>query len=390
MKIINPQNIQKAEIVVGVPSYNEADNIPFVVGQASRGLETYFPKKQSVIINVDNHSTDGTQEAFLESKGNIPKIYVSTEKSLKGKGYNFHNLFSIIKRMEGKVGLTFDADLKSIQPAWVKRMVEPILDGYDYLTPYYARYKHDATITNHLVCPLVYGLFGRGVRQPIGGDFAFSNKAVDLWLEKEWGEEAYRFGIDIFMTLNVYLAGLKTAQVNLDAKIHKLSDPSLSPMFLQVVKTLFEIILKEEKRIRNIKEIEKVEVLGGSEMFDLTSTQLNKQIFRKTFIDGLSFYWSSIKNIVSSEACKRLNRIRQGQESGIERDLWAVIVYDFLYAYKKESKPSLIEILRPCYFGRVASFFESIENLSSDETIEEINKEAEYFFEKRSYYLARE
>ena len=53
----NPKQITEAEIVVGIPSYNEGDNIAYPTDVASRGLQQFFPELNSVIINVDNHSS---------------------------------------------------------------------------------------------------------------------------------------------------------------------------------------------------------------------------------------------------------------------------------------------------------------------------------------------
>ena len=70
-----------------------------------------------------------------------------------------------------------DADLISITPEWIKYMAEPILtEGVDYLAPLYSRHKYDGTITNNICYPLIYGIFGRNIRQPIGGDFALSDR----------------------------------------------------------------------------------------------------------------------------------------------------------------------------------------------------------------------
>jgi len=65
--VVNPHKIEKADIVVGIPSYNEADNISFVVKKADKGLARNFNNRKSVIINVDNNSSDGTKEAFLKT-----------------------------------------------------------------------------------------------------------------------------------------------------------------------------------------------------------------------------------------------------------------------------------------------------------------------------------
>ena len=92
---INPDNIKEAEVVVAIPSYNEADSIGFPITQADKGLTKYFANKSSVIINCDNDSPDGTKQVFLDTPTKTPKIYISTDPGVKGKGNNFRNLFQI-------------------------------------------------------------------------------------------------------------------------------------------------------------------------------------------------------------------------------------------------------------------------------------------------------
>ena len=163
------------DIIVGIPSYNEADNIAFVASQLSLGLKRYFPAHSSAIINVDNNSTDGTKEAFLGSEtGEIPKKYISTGKGVVGKGNNFMNLFKEVESLKAKAIVVVDADLLSITPEWVKKLVTPILEGHDFVTPLYSRNEYDGTITNHITYPLLYSIFKANIRQPIGGDFSFS------------------------------------------------------------------------------------------------------------------------------------------------------------------------------------------------------------------------
>ena len=72
-------NINSLDLAVGIPSYNEADNIEFVVRQLASGLERYFPHFNTVIINADNFSQDGTEETFIAANsGRISKVYLST------------------------------------------------------------------------------------------------------------------------------------------------------------------------------------------------------------------------------------------------------------------------------------------------------------------------
>ncbi len=390
MKIDNPRKINRADIVVGIPSYNEAETIAFVVEQASLGLEKYFPDKKAVIINVDNNSSDHTKEAFFEAAGWVPRIYLSTPPKIRGKGYNFHNLFLMVEKLKAKAGIVLDADLRSIRANWIKKMAQPVFEGYDFVAPYYIRCKTDATITNHLVYPLVCGLLAWDVRQPIGGDFAFSNKMTQIWLKEKWSKTTYHFGIDIFMSLTAFFAGVKTCQVNLGSKLHNLSTPKLGAMFTQVTDTFFKIILKHLAEIKKRKEVEKIPVLGGRGLPILANAKPEEERFRKFFLDGLDSHWPLITKIVSPSVKAGLEKIRQNKEDMIDLGLWVKIVYEFLLEYKKsKDRLAVLEALGCLYFGRAASFFRENGNLTPEEAEKRVVRRAKYFFKKRDYFLDR-
>ena len=109
------------EFIVGIPSYMEADTIPFVTKQIDQGLTKYFTNLNTLIVNVDNNSEDDTKGAFLSTKTKTPKHYISTPRGVKGKGNNFLNLFKFakthIRTLRG--GVVVDADLRSITPLGV-------------------------------------------------------------------------------------------------------------------------------------------------------------------------------------------------------------------------------------------------------------------------------
>ena len=191
-EIANPSKIKSADIVVGIPSLNEADSIFFPVEQASKGLSIYFPHTSSVIINVDNCSDDGTKEAFFNTPTKVPKIYASTPKGVRGKGRNLRNLFEIATGLGAKSIILLDADLKSLTPRWIKYFMEPLTDGYDFIVPIYMRHKYDGTITNNIAYPMLRTLFGLRIRQPIAGDFAISGRLANCLLLcytiRRWGK----------------------------------------------------------------------------------------------------------------------------------------------------------------------------------------------------------
>jgi glycosyltransferase involved in cell wall biosynthesis len=54
--------ITEADILVGIPSYNNASMIGHVVRAVQAGMAKYFPDKKTVLVNSDGGSTDGTTD----------------------------------------------------------------------------------------------------------------------------------------------------------------------------------------------------------------------------------------------------------------------------------------------------------------------------------------
>ena len=246
------EEIESADILVGIPCFNNQDTIEHVIQMVTHGLKSHYKDLRSVIMVADGGSTDDTRETAkdFEIKPWQEKI-VSIYRGPGGKGSAFRSIFEAAKRLKAKACMVVDSDLRSITGDWVKYLLEPILDkGYDYVSPVYTRYKYDGTITNNIVYNLTRMLYGQRIRQPIGGDFAFAGELAAEYIEQDvWATDVARYGIDIWMTTNAITSNHKICQSNLGVKIHDAKDPAeaLGPMFRQVVHTLFVMMEKHEE-----------------------------------------------------------------------------------------------------------------------------------------------
>lgn len=383
-----PKN-KKIDIVVGIPSYNEADNIEFVAKQIDLGLRKYFPKLKSAIINVDNDSPDNTKDEFLKAKTKTPKIYISTPKGIRGKGNNFYNLFKAAKKLQAKTIIVVDADLKSITPEWISILGKPILNGYDYVTPLYNRHEYDGSITNHLCYPLMYGLLNRAIRQPIAGDFSFSSNLMEYWINKTWYQTTKHYGVDIFMTLGAILGKFKTCQVNLGAKIHKPSAPKLGQMFSQVVGTLFKE-LSANKDGWQQKKIIKETIFGKEKYQAPQNLSIDYKGIKATALYEFKINQNILKQALSEENYEKIHTMYSQQKLDITGNLWSKIIYDLLYAFDTtDLNSNLIEAMKSLYFGRVVSFIKQSLDLDYKESEALLQKQAESFLKNRSYLLKK-
>ena len=234
------ERLRYADIVVGIPSYHSGSSIVHVIQTIAEGLERHYPDAKAVIMVSDGGSTDDTREiANLVQihSYHIEKI-VTIYRGVPGKGSGLRTVFEVANFLKAKAVAVFDSDLVSITPEWVRNFLDPVFKGYDFVAPYYRRYKLDGTITNTIAYNLTRALYGYRVRQPIGGDFGISQGLVKYYFDQDvWETDVARFGIDIWMTTTAIVGGFKICQARLGVKVHGEKDPAadLGPMFRQVV-----------------------------------------------------------------------------------------------------------------------------------------------------------
>ncbi len=383
-------DLSSVELIVGIPSYNEADNISFVTEQADKGLKKYFGDKKAVIVNVDNNSPDGTKQAFLETKTETPKLYVSTPPGVKGKGNNFFNLFKLVEISGAKAVVVVDADLKSITPEWILYLAGPVFKGNDFVTPIYSRHKYDGTITNNIVFPLIYGLTGLNIRQPIGGDFAFSNALAKHWLRQEWKESTRQYGIDNFMTTHAIFGGFKCCNTGLGAKIHKPSAPKLGEMFIQVVDTLFGNIIKN-KDLWHDKELdEELPCYGLKELEKPQDLEVDYRAMKRNALYDFIKNRELLMQLLSEQSFKRADESFMSLAFDLSSKDWAKIVYDIMGSYSAcNNKRAVIEALKPLYFARVVAFIQQTLDYDYIEAEKEILSQALEFKKQKAYLLSK-
>lgn len=395
---------QKYDIVVGIPSYNEADTIGHVAEVAGRGLERYFPGLRSLVVNCDNRSPDGTMEAFLAApfpKG-VGRKYIATPEGVRGKGNNLWNLFRFCEKAEARAIVVVDADLRSITPEWIKYLGRPVLQGrYDFVAPLYSRHQFDGTITNHLCYPLIFSLTGYDIRQPIGGDFAFSPRLCSHWLSLPWNDLVRQYGIDIFMSLNAVFGDFKICEAGLGSKIHKASAPKLGKMFEEVVYSFFSTVLYHRSNW-----MEKWLNCGAETLSQMKTQSINRTGMKKLQdpqwlnIDLLKLkrdcrneydqYKDLVRKYLTTYAYRKLDGMFHTDSYDVDIMLWSQVVYTLLYMFDgaaESSKWEIINVLKPLYFARTLTFDYKTWRYSVNFVEEEIHKQAMAFLSQKPYFF---
>lgn len=377
--------MDNADILVGIASYNNAGTIGHVVKAVDAGLVKYFPDKRAVIVNSDGGSMDGTPEIVRSVTQEHYAIFLSHPvypihrismpyNGIPGKGSAFRALFRKAVEMKAEACCVVDADLRSITPEWIELLLSPVVQkGFDFVAPLYSRHKYDGTITNSIVYPLTRALYGKRVRQPIGGEFGFSGKMAEFYLSQDvWESHVARFGVDIWMTTEAIANGFNVCQTFLGAKIHDPKDPGsdLADMLLQVTATLFNLTEKHYDKWKEEKGSSVVPTFGFKYQVGLESVKVNIEKMLGIFIAGIKDLRDIWLKIIGPGDLSELESIglMTGGAFRFPAGLWARIVYDYVLAFhrKEMSQDHLIRSLVPLYLGKTASFMIEAENMEQE------------------------
>lgn len=392
------EEIGRADLLIGIPSYNNDQTVQHVMKTASHGAAEYFPDLRTLIFLSDGGSTDDTRD---EAK-NV-ELHPYTEKlvqiyrGIPGKGSALRAVFEAASYLRVKATIVLDADLRSITPDWIHKLAAPVISGeYDYVAPLYSRYKYDATITNNIAYNMTRMLYGKGIRQPIGGDFCFSTPLAQTYLKEDvWDTDVATFGIDIWMTTLAITTKSRMCQVRLGVKLHGKKDPgiSLGPMFREVVITMFALMEKYEKEWKSIKGSTPVETIGEASTEEPEPFPVNKEVLVEKFRIGYSHFAPLWKTVLSKEDLKIIRSLKKAgpDELQIDFDLWARILYDFASTFHKwpKDRVKLVNMLTPLYYADVVSFINRTEKMSNSEAEQVIEECADRFEALKPYLLKK-
>ena len=398
--------MDNADILVGIASYNNAKTIGHVVKAVDAGLVKYFPDKRALIVNSDGGSKDGTPDIVRSATHDHAAIFLSHPvypihrismpyNGIPGKGSAFRALFRKAVEMKAEACCVVDADLRSITPEWIELLLSPIFqNGFDFVAPLYSRHKYDGTITNSIVYPVTRALYGKRVRQPIGGEFGFSGNMAEFYVSQDvWESHVARFGIDIWMTTEAIANDFNVCQTFLGAKIHDPKDPGsdLADMLLQVVATLFNLTERHYDKWKDQKGSSDVPTFGFRYHVGLESVKVNAEKMLNIFRAGLKDLrniWMDIMGPGDLGEIESLGSL-PGGSFRFPAGLWANVVYDYVIAYQRKvmAPEYLIRSLVPLYLGKTASFVLEAENMEQEGAEAEIEKLCVEFENKKDYLV---
>jgi hypothetical protein len=400
-------SVGEVDILVGVPTHNNAKTVGPIVETIQAGILKFFPRERAAIINADGGSRDGTRQlvvnAAIGDAQSSSKLYalrtlraISTEyASSPANGTALRTILAAAELLRAKACAVIPPESTQITTDWLPALLRPVYaETFDLVLPTYRRHRFDGILLTNLLYPMTRALYGLRIREPYALEFAFSGRIGSQFLaQNSWNEETARAGSEIQLTLAAIAGDYRIGQTFLGTKKHvERHSADLVPAMRQTVGALFSSLEPNFSVWSGKTGSQPIPTTGAEQEFSLESLRVNRKRLREMFSAGVAELASVFQSILSAPTLAELQRIDAQDEASFSYsgELWVKTVYEFAAAYHKSviSRDHIIQALAPLFRGRAFTFL--MENRNGTAANVENNVEALCLeFERMKPYLLK-
>jgi hypothetical protein len=379
-------NVGEVDVLIGVPTYNDAATVGQVVQAIRAGLLKYFPRQRAVIINADGGSKDGTQDlvraASISDLNHVTNLRalrtlhcVSTRYSGGPAGGNaLHTILSAAELVRASTCAVVSPESVSMEPEWIDRLLRSVSGGnLDFVAPIYCRHKYDGLLVRNLLYPLTRALYCRRIREPHPTDYAFSGQfATHMLAQDIWSQELMRIGAETYLVISAITGGFRVGQSFLGPKSRvDQGSADLVHALRQTVGVLFWSLEQNFPACSASAELQPVPTLGLEHGITEEPVRVNRKRLHQMFQRGVAELEPVLSSILDPSTLAELKRGASAPEESFRYsdELWARTAYEFAVAYHKSiiSRDHIIQALAPLYRGRAYTFLAENRDASADE-----------------------
>ncbi|MFO8100665.1 MAG: glycosidase [Dehalococcoidia bacterium] len=373
--------IMEADIVVGIPYYDEADTLPHVIRTAIKGIERHYPEAHAVIVAAGSPAGKAAHkaaQATLRRRGLDYVAFFLEDEMLNGKGWAIRAILEIADKLGADVAL-LEADLKTssvddriegLSGEWIRLLLEPIkTDQADIVASRFITHCMDTLLCSHLSYPLLAAVFNRPIRCLMGGQWGISHSLLRTYLNNPryaWETSFSGYGVDCWIATAAITGDYRVCEANLGTKIHRRSGGKEDLIFRQVANALFQEILNQSDwwgkagKVESAPVIRQLPSFGFPEAHFPERDELNQDLSVWKFQLGFDRFHSIYEKVLDEESYADLERLSRSEKKDFvfPLRLWPRIVYSFLVEYcfgTDFARGDILNALIPMHDGLVAS-----------------------------------
>lgn len=366
-------NVGEVDLIVAVPTANDAKTIGGVVRAVRLGLLKCFPRERAVLVNADCGSRDGSAELARQASIALPADAVAqalrtfhtvTASCVNGAGTKspVRLLLATADLLRAKACAVVSPS-EDVTPSRVERLLAPIYrQDFDLVAPLYKPHKFDGLLVRLLLYPLFRATFGRRIREPYGREFGFSGRlGAELFAREDiWQAEVVEVAETLRLTMSAVQFGYRVCEVFLGPRGYVEKPTELVSAMRQTVGTMFHFLDADPAQWQAIQGSEPIPREGPEPEVGDEPLRMNPHRIHGMFHSGVSDLQPVLASILTPETAAQLSAC-----AALPRNLfrfpdalWVRTVYEFAAAYHRSviSRDHIIQALVPIYRGKLYEF----------------------------------
>jgi len=362
------------DILVGLPTLNNAATVVDVVRSAQRGIAKYFPRARALIFNADSGSDDGTpalvRDATTDDTGTVSASrplrttnrITTPYHGLPGKGSAMRMIFAVADLLSADAVVTLDPNVTSVTPDWIPALAGPVRDGHaDLVAPRYPRTAADGPLVTQLVRPLVRAAYGWTLSEPLMGEFgcsrAFATHCLELPALGSGGSD----GVDLWMAAEALAKGFRPGQAALGPRLLGPSQRRLAlpDVFQQVMDAVCACLELHDSYWLPRGAAAPVPCFGTLNGAAEPGARPDVTAMAGAFARDVAALHPVLETILTEQTLAGVTAAAATPAPLVyDDDLWAHTVFEFLLAYHRAvmTREHVTQTLLPLYLGRTAAF----------------------------------
>jgi len=364
--------VGQVDILVGLPTLNNAATIVDVVRAVNVCFTRDFPRLRTVMINSDGGSTDGTPELIraasfteadmVQTSHSLRTLHrvVAPYHGLPGKHTALRTVFAAGELTQARVVVVIDPGGPATTAARVTELIGPIARSQvEFLAPRYRRHPRDGVLITQLVRPLVRALYGVALEEPLGAEFACSGRFAAHALEQDiWDQDAARFAIDLWLRTGAVAERFTLGQIWRPATTAAGAGTTLREAVHQVVLALTESLRAHESFWLKADGSEELPTFGTDPIVIPDAAAWDYQSLAERARHDLVEIKPLLEEVVGPDTFARVMDDSAVASPGLDDELWVRMVYAFAAATHpgRGSVDQLADVFAPLYMWRASAF----------------------------------
>jgi len=396
-------SVGEVDLLVGIPSRNDSKTIGNVVRAAEEALLRNFRRQRTVLVNIDEGSRDGTQEAVRQASSLSTNGYESlrtsrwittTTRSAGGDSAALRTILAAADLLHAKASAVVSGSTATVTPDWINALLRPVFcENYDFVAPLYARHRYDGLLTRNLLYPFSRAIFGKPIRELRATEFCFSARLASECLNSaDWNSDGIRSAAETWMAITAMTGPFACCQTFLGPKPRPAA-VGVVDVIRDALTGFFWCLESKEQYWIHGRDAEPVRTIGADHQMTDEPVRIDRKKFFRLYRTGVAELSEILGSILDAETHAELVRLAALDETAFRfsNALWVRTIYEFAAAYHHSviNRSHVVQALIPIYRGRVHSFLTVHRSDDSEAMEADLEDLCQEFLRQRDSFIER-